>query len=189
MAVQQVQLRAQSFPPGSSREFIDAITRVLGYQTETGKTAEQANQTAQGASTVADAQRVRNDQQDITLSDQASQIATMQGQISTQGSQISGLTTNAVQTNKTALQTMTGPLGVVNRIEVGGIKVLGARVTGWTANTGTQTKGGMNADQAYTAGAAYAQSEAQAVADGLIEVRRVLNALVAAGVSHGIIGP
>ena len=70
---------------------------------------------------------------------------------------------------------------------VGGNQVVGARVTGWTASTGTTLLGAFNANTAYAAGAAYLQSEAAAVAAGLTEARQRIIALETAMRTHGLI--
>lgn len=74
--------------------------------------------------------------------------------------------------------------------KVGGLQVVSAQQTGWTASTGTALKGGMNAATAYTVGATYSQTEVQALAAGLVEARRVIKALqdaLAATAGHGLI--
>lgn len=74
--------------------------------------------------------------------------------------------------------------------KVAGLQVVSAQQAGWTASTGTALKGGMNAATAYPAGALYSQAEVQAIAAGLVEVRRVVKALqdaLAATAGHGLI--
>lgn len=184
MAVRIVRINSQSFPPGSSPAFIDAIQQLVAAQAESGKSAGSAEEVAQGAQTVADAQRVRNDQQDQVLVDHASQINSLRTDVDNQGGQI----TNAVRKDLTTLQVMAGPLSVNQELRISNVKVMGARNTGWEATTGTQKKGGMNADNAYNASATYSQPEIQAIAGGLVEVRQVVAALIAAFTSHGAIG-
>lgn len=72
--------------------------------------------------------------------------------------------------------------------KVAGVRVVAARVTGWTADTGTATKGGMNADATFAVSAAYTQSEVQALATALIETRRQLKAVTDLLLSHGLAG-
>lgn len=188
MAVQQVRIDARSFPPGSSREFVDAILRLVNAQTEAGNAATDAGDVAQGAQTVADAQRVRNDQQDQTLSDHNQQIIALQTQVANQGQGLININANAITSNKNTLQVMAGPLSVATELRINNIKVLGGRDTGWTATTGTRKKGGMNADRAFNSSATYNQDDLQQIASGLVEVRQVLAALIAAADSHGLIG-
>lgn len=188
MAVQIVRINAQSFPPGSSPAFIDAIQRLVNAQTDTGKAAGNAEETAQGAQTVADAQKTRNDQQDIVLTDHSSQINALRTDVDNQSGSIININQHAIKDNTTSLQIMAGALSVNQELRISNVKVLGGRNTGWTPTTGTQKKGGMNADNAYNASADYSQPELQAIAGGLVEVRQVVAALIAAFTSHGAIG-
>lgn len=188
MAVTKIILNARSFPPGSSREFIDAILRINDQQNAAAGTADNAQETAQGAQTVADAQKVRNDQQDIVLTDHSSQINALRTDVDNQGNSIININNNAVKTNVTTLQVMQGALSVNTELRVSNIKVLGTRNTGWTATTGTQKKGGYNSDLALPVGAAYSQAEITAIANATIEIRQVVAALIAAFTSHGAIG-
>ncbi|MCV5333003.1 phage tail protein, partial [Escherichia coli] len=66
-------------------------------------------------------------------------------------------------------------------------KVVGARQTGWTAATGTANKGAFNANQSYTVGTTYAQSEVAALATGLQQSRQRILALETALRLHGLI--
>lgn len=70
---------------------------------------------------------------------------------------------------------------------VGGIQVVGARINGWTAATGTPNYGAFNGNTTYAAGATYLQSEASAVAAALTETRQRVVALEKALRDHGLI--
>lgn len=72
--------------------------------------------------------------------------------------------------------------------KVAGIQVLAARSTGWSADTGTAIKGGMNSDTAFSVGVIYTQAEVQAIADALIETRRQLKAVTDLLIYHGLAG-
>lgn len=74
--------------------------------------------------------------------------------------------------------------------KVAGLQVVGARNTGWTASTGTASKEGINGSTTYTVSAAYTQSEVQAIATGLQQVRQLAVALqtaLGATSGHGLI--
>lgn len=79
--------------------------------------------------------------------------------------------------------------GSVNAVsyKVAGIQVVGAQQTGWTAATGTANKGAFNADQSYTIGASYSQSEVQALADALKAACQRVKALEDMARAHGLI--
>lgn len=70
---------------------------------------------------------------------------------------------------------------------VAGLQVVGPRVTGWTAATGTALLGAFNANTAYAAGAVYLQAEATAAYAGLTEARQRIIALENAMRNHGLI--
>lgn len=70
---------------------------------------------------------------------------------------------------------------------VAGLQVVGPRITGWTAATGTPYYGAFNGNTTYAAGATYLQAEAAAVASGLLEARQRIIALEKAMRDHGLI--
>lgn len=90
------------------------------------------------------------------------------------------------KSQKTA-QSMSGALGVTTSLSVNGVKVVGAQQTGWAAATGTASKSAFNADQAYTVGATYSQSEVQAIIAALVETRQRVKALEDMARTHGLI--
>lgn len=182
------QLNPSSLPPGTSVVFKDWLTRLGGVTSDAGKTAEQAGTDASDAFQVADQQRIRNDQQDAALTDQQGQISQINTEIDNLNGSLINLGNNAVKLDKTTLQVMDGPLSIATEIRVNNIKVMGGRQTGWTAATGALKKGGINGSASYSAGAAYSQAEIQALADGLVEARQVIAALVALVLSHGMAG-
>ncbi|WP_343552109.1 phage tail protein [Pantoea sp.] len=71
--------------------------------------------------------------------------------------------------------------------KVAGLKVVGARQTGWTAATGTAFKSAFNADNGYQISGTYQQFEAISVANGLTEARQRIKALEDALRTHGLI--
>ncbi len=80
-----------------------------------------------------------------------------------------------------------GDVTVSSSYKVSGVKVVGSRVSGFTASTGSGLKGAFNASQAYTVSATYTQSEVQAMASGLTAARQRIKALEDAMRSHGLI--
>ncbi|GAA0510866.1 tail protein [Tatumella terrea] len=87
----------------------------------------------------------------------------------------------------TSSQSLAGPLNVASSYSVNGTKVIGPRQTGWTLSTGTASKSAFNADQSYTVGAVYSQTEIQAIVQALIETRQRVKALEDMAVTHGLI--
>lgn len=70
---------------------------------------------------------------------------------------------------------------------VAGLQVVGPRIIGWTAATGTPNYAAFNGNAIYAAGATYLQSEAAAVASGLLEARQRIISLEKAMRDHGLI--
>lgn len=84
-------------------------------------------------------------------------------------------------------QELASPLDVTTSYSVGGVKVVGARVTGFTPATGTALKGAFDADQAFTVSDPPTQAEVQALAAALTESRQRNKALEDAMRTHGLI--
>lgn len=136
--------------------------------------------------------RVATAEGDITL---------LQADVSTLQTNVSSLTTRVTSAegdittiqsdyvSKSSLtsQSLASPLNVASSYSVGGVKVIGTRVTGWTATTGTALFGAFNANQAYTVGATYSQAEVQAIATGLDQARKRIKALEDSMRGHGLI--
>jgi hypothetical protein len=72
--------------------------------------------------------------------------------------------------------------------EINGVQVVGPRVTGWTASTGTPSRGVFSAAAAGTASASYAQAELQGALNRIAALEARLIALEADMRAHGLIG-
>lgn len=138
------------------------------------------------------------------ISDLTVRVTTAEGNITTLQTNLSALTTRVttaegnlttlqgdyVSKSAIASQSLASPLNVTTSYSVGGTKVVGTRNTGWTASTGTASKAGINGSTTYTVSAAYTQSEIQAIATGLQQVRQLAVALqtaLGATSGHGLI--
>ena len=73
-------------------------------------------------------------------------------------------------------------------LDYAGVQVLGARNTGWTAMTGTGSKGALAAAAAGTASAAYAQAELQGALNRIAALEARLKSYDDALTTHGLIG-
>ncbi|CAB3623665.1 DNA stabilization protein [Candidatus Hamiltonella defensa] len=142
---------------------------VLNSLSDMGRVAGKANEAADEASQ----SKTRNDEQDRELATQAQQINAVQA--------------DAISKSQVDLQSLSSSLNVKTAYSVNGIKVVGQRVTGFTAATGTALKGAFHADESFSIGVTYHQSEVQALANGLVAARQRINALEAALRSHGLI--
>lgn len=101
--------------------------------------------------------------------------------------QISEIKVDYVSLSKTEKQKLLSPIDVSTSYSVNGTKVVGSRVNGFTAATGTAFKGSFNANQSYSFSADYTRSEMQALASGVVEARQRIKALEDALRSHGLI--
>ncbi|EFD5453440.1 phage tail protein, partial [Escherichia coli] len=102
-------------------------------------------------------------------------------------SDVSDIKSDYVSKTVTESQSLASPLDVKTSYSVDGIQVVGARQTGWTAATGTPLLGSFNANQSYTVGTTYTQSEVAALATGLEQARQRILALETALRLHGLI--
>ncbi|EPS6252422.1 phage tail protein [Escherichia coli] len=131
---------------------------------------------------------------DVRLTTAEGEIVTLQadvsaldGRVTEAEGNISALQDDYVSKTATATQSLASPLNVTTFYSVGGTKVIGARQTGWTAATGTALLGAFNANQSYTVGTTYTQSEVAALATGLQQARQRILALETALRLHGLI--
>jgi hypothetical protein len=74
-----------------------------------------------------------------------------------------------------------------NAYKINAVQVVGARITGWTASTGTPARGAFAAAVAGTASAAYVQAEANAALTRIAALEARLIALEADARTHGLI--
>lgn len=100
---------------------------------------------------------------------------------------ISDIQTDYVSKSATSTQTLLSPLGIATSFSIDGVKVLGQQQAGWTAGVGTENLGSFDADLSFTVGAAYSQSEVQAIATELVAARQRILALELAMRTHGLI--
>lgn len=87
-------------------------------------------------------------------------------------------------------QEIASSLRVSGYLSVDKLPVLYKRDEGWAQSVGTQMKGGMNSDAAYPVSDVPTQADVQAIANGLVETRQVLGAIIEALTNrHRLIGP
>lgn len=84
-------------------------------------------------------------------------------------------------------QSLSSPLNAFTSYSIDGVKVVGERVTGFTAASGTAYPGTFNADQSFPLGTVYDQTEVQALASALRESRQRIKSLEYALRTHGLI--
>lgn len=132
---------------------------VMQQGTNMDKLAGRANAAGQGA---AEAQEV-NEEQDKLIASQGESIEDIQG--------------DYVSKKETANQSITSQLSAAS-FAVNGVKVIGAKVTGFTPATGAALKGAFDADKSF---------DTDTAPDGLKETRQRLKAIEDALRSHGLI--
>jgi hypothetical protein len=77
---------------------------------------------------------------------------------------------------------------VTGAYQIGGVQVVGPRITGWTAATGTPSRGAFAAAAAGTASASYVQSELQGALNRIAALEARLVAYDADLRTTGLIG-
>ncbi|SUB82027.1 Uncharacterised protein [Pragia fontium] len=193
--IQSNRIDATLLPPTFSQPY---QLYVIQSGTYLGLVAAKANQAGAGAY---EAQK-RNDEQDIILIDHDARITTNKQDIdiiktdyisksstSNQSVQAGGgsfIVGDIPSPTLDKLQ-VEGSANVSISYKVAGLNVVGIRNIGWTASTGTALKGAFNADQSFSAGATYNQSEILSIAAGLIAARQRIKALEDMCRTHGLI--
>jgi len=185
---QASRLDATVMPVGFSQAF---SLYLLQQSQSNDSVAAKANQAAAGAY---DAQ-VKNDEQDEQLdgieqriTQNEADINALDGRVDATELAIGNIQNDYVSKSATTQQTLDSPLNVTTSYSVGGTQVLGARVTGFTALSGTGYYASFNADLIQSISSTYVQAESQALATQIQTARRRIKALEDALRAHGIIG-
>lgn len=121
------------------------------------------------------------------INDHETRLTIAENDIDYLAEKVADIDADYVSLGRTTAQTLASPISVKDSYSVNGVKVVGARVTGFTASTGTASKSGINASQTYSVGATYSQTEVKAISDALTETRKSLKALEDMARSHGLI--
>ncbi|EUD09025.1 phage tail protein [Providencia alcalifaciens] len=121
------------------------------------------------------------------INDHETRLTTAESDIDYLAEKVSEIDADYVSLGRTTAQTLASPISVKDSYSVNGVRVVSARVTGFTASTGTASKAGINASQTYSVGATYSQAEVKAISDALTETRKSLKALEDMARSHGLI--
>lgn len=130
---------------------------------------------------------IRINEAELRINDHETRLTTAESDIDHLTEKVYEIDADYVSLGRTTAQTLASPISVKDSYSVNGVKVVGARVTGFTASTGTASKSGINANQTYSVGAAYSQAEVKAISDALTETRKSLKALEDMARSHGLI--
>ena len=115
------------------------------------------------------------------------EIADHESRLTQAETDISDIQADYVSKSATTTQEILSPLGIATSFSIDGVKVLGPQQTGWTPGTGTPNLNAFDADLNFSVGAAYSQTELQAIVDALVEVRQRLLALEQSDRTHGLI--
>lgn len=116
-------------------------------------------------------------------------VGALEGQVVSLDDRITLVEGDYVSKTIATMQTIASPLSVTTSYSVGGIKVVGARNTGWTAAAGTvvANKGAWTPNTLAAASAAYSQAEANAVRQQLNAAEARLKAIEQMSRAHGLI--
>ena len=199
--IQSAYITPDILPPSFSEVYRRIV---LNSSSDMSKLVIRTNETANETL----ASQIRNDEQDVILDNHEDRIVRVEDDLSKLevrvlsvendvdglkikiqdlDGQISEIKIDYVSLSKTEPQKLLSPIDVSTSYSVNGVKVVSARVTGFTASTGTASKAGINANQTYNVGAAYSQAEVKAISDALTETRKSLKALEDMARSHGLI--
>lgn len=121
------------------------------------------------------------------LDDHETRLTTAESDIDYLAEKVSEIDADYVSLSRETTQNLASPISVKDSYSVNGVQVVGTRVTGFTASTGTASKSGFNASQTYSIGSTYNQSEIQALSSALTETRKSLKALEDMARAHGLI--
>ncbi len=124
---------------------------------------------------------------EVRIGNAESAIVILGGRVGVAESDIEFILGDYVSKSESGTQSLLSSLNVATSYSVDGTKVVGTRVTGFTAASGTGLKGAFAADNSYTIGTTYSQTQVQALANGLREARQRIKALEDAMRSHGLI--
>ena len=154
--------------------------------------AGQANNAASGAYIA----QLTNDEQDVvlgdhseTLIDHGNRIYAAELKLGDHETRIGDIETNYVSKAVSSLQELSGPLEAKTSYSINGVKVVGARQTGWADAGGSVAAniGAWNPNTLAAASSAYVQSEATAVMEQLNAAEARLKAIESAMRTHGLI--
>ncbi|MEX9294158.1 phage tail protein [Providencia alcalifaciens] len=130
---------------------------------------------------------IRINEAELRINDHETRLTTAESDIDYLAEKVSEIDADYVSLSRETTQILASPISVKDSYSVNGVQVVGARVTGFTASTGTASKAGINASQTYSVGATYSQAEVKAISDALTETRKSLKALEDMARSHGLI--
>ncbi|RXN74104.1 phage tail protein [Providencia rettgeri] len=121
------------------------------------------------------------------LGDHETRLTTAESDITYLTEKVSEIDADYVSLGRETTQILASPISVKDSYSVNGVQVVGTRVTGFTASTGTASKSGFDANKTYAVGATYSQAEMQALSSALTETRKSLKALEDMARAHGLI--
>lgn len=114
-------------------------------------------------------------------------LAALTTRVTTAEGKITALQGDYVSKSATLSQSLASPLNVSTSYSIGGVKVVGARNTGWTASTGSPNKAAFDANYLVTASATYSQSILQDLSNSVTGARQRIKSLEDAMRAHGLI--
>lgn len=121
------------------------------------------------------------------LEDHETRLTIAEGDIDYLAEKVAEIDADYVSLSRENTQILASPISVKDSYSIDGVQVVGSRVTGFTASTGTASKSGFDANQTYSIGSTYDQSAIQALASALTETRKSLKALEDMARAHGLI--
>lgn len=111
-------------------------------------------------------------------------IAEVDRKISDSTEDLDFIKNDYVSKSEQQIQNLASAINLTGNLSIDGEIVVIATQEGWSEGIGSIQLGGMDSGDAYAVGAVYDQAEIQSIASGLVEVRKVVNALSSALYSH-----
>ena len=124
---------------------------------------------------------------DVRLTTAEGKIVTIQNDVDYLIDEVVHISGDYVSKTVTTTQELASPLDVTTSYSVSGVKVIGARVTGFIPAIGTAFKGAFDTDLAFTVSDPPTQAEIQAIANALVATRQRNKALEDSMRAHGLI--
>ncbi|MGL5486761.1 MAG: hypothetical protein ACRDC6_10800 [Shewanella sp.] len=203
VSVEARRLDISILPPNFSIPLTDFL---VNQSDDLASVAGQANTAADGAYLA----NLTNEEQDVVLTDHSNSLADHERRISSaeltlqdhearisdaeatlqdHETRITDIEADYVSKSETAPQSLACPLNVATSYSVNGVKVVGARQTGWTAAGGSVAAniGAWNPNTLAAASATYSQAEASEVRSKLNAAEARIKALESALRAHGLI--
>ena len=169
---------------GQLTTLVDELNLAIESANSANETGADNSSQIEGQSQLISDLNIATKSNNDAVNSNAKQIGIVDRKISDSNEDIDFIKNDYVSKSKLPIQSLASAINLTGNLSVDGEIVVIATQQGWLDGTGTLKLGGMNSSTSYVVGAAYDQTEVQAIAAGLVEVREVVNALSSALYNH-----